>query len=214
MFPRSDRCLRPPKAPPSRRILLSATIFFPLSGERPLSFTISKLELILSYPFHTGAAGPHTRHRRPSDLPPRRRTPLSRAPLLPPRRPIVQVRATPARLARHHPKCHWCSWGAPRRRLATVGPSANMPPRRPARGDHAAEAHCASRDRVCTQDAAQLDRAARPRPSRLVSRLHVAGRHVSRDVTRGQLLAQYCAVDLIVFPIVLISEIVSYFKNS
>jgi hypothetical protein len=76
-FPCPYRCLRPPEASPSRRILPSAAAVFPLSGEHSLSFAIPKLELTLSSPFHTSAAGPPTRRRRPSELPPRRRTPLS-----------------------------------------------------------------------------------------------------------------------------------------
>jgi hypothetical protein len=59
-FPHPDRCLRPPEASPSHRILPSAAAVFPLSGERPSSFAIPKLELILSSPFHTDATGPHT----------------------------------------------------------------------------------------------------------------------------------------------------------
>jgi hypothetical protein len=71
-FPRPDCCLWLPEAFPSRRILLSIAAVFPLHGECPPSFAIPKLELILSSPFHTGAAGPHTRRRCPSELPPRR----------------------------------------------------------------------------------------------------------------------------------------------
>jgi hypothetical protein len=97
-----DRYLRPLEASPSRWILLTTAAVFPLSGERPPSFATPKLELILSSPFHTGAAGPHTRRRRASELPPRQRTPLSRAPLPPPRHPVVHVCAIPARLARRH----------------------------------------------------------------------------------------------------------------
>jgi hypothetical protein len=104
LFPRPDRCLWPPKASPSRWILPSTTAVIPLSGERPPSFALSKLKLILSSPFHTGVAGPHTRRRRPSELPPRWRTLLSRSPLPPPRRPVIWVRATPTRLARRHPE--------------------------------------------------------------------------------------------------------------
>jgi hypothetical protein len=133
----SDHCPRPREASPSRRILPSVATVFPLSGERPPSLAIPKLKLILSSPFHTGAAGPHTHHRRPSELPPRRRTPLSQAPLPPQCLPIVRVRATP------RPPCP----ASPRRvtgalgvHLTAVGPSANMPPCRPARGDHAVDA--------------------------------------------------------------------------
>jgi hypothetical protein len=53
------------------------------------------------------------------------------------------------------PKSHWCSWGAPRRRLAAVGPSANTPPSHPAHGDHAADTHCARAAGPGLQAAAQ-----------------------------------------------------------
>jgi hypothetical protein len=84
--------------------LPSAAAVFLLFSERPPSFDIPKLELILSFPFHTGATRPHTRRHRPSELPPRWPTPLSRAPHLPPCHPVVRVCATPARLAQRHPE--------------------------------------------------------------------------------------------------------------
>jgi hypothetical protein len=57
---------------PSRQISSSAAAIFPLSGERPPSFAIPKLELTQSSPSRTGAAGPsphaddHRSHRRPT----------------------------------------------------------------------------------------------------------------------------------------------------
>jgi hypothetical protein len=152
-FPRPYRCLRPPEASPSPQILPSAAAVFPLSSERSLSFAIPKLELNLSSPFHTGAAGPHTRRHRPSELPPHRRTPLSRARLPPPRRPVIRVCATPARVARRHPEESLVLSGC------TSPPSGRRQTRH---------------------------RAARPRPSQLVGRPRVAGRHALWAVTRGR----------------------------
>jgi hypothetical protein len=95
------RYLRPPEASPSRQILLSAAAIFPLSGERPPSFAIPKLELTLSSPSAPVLQDPSpvvAAHR--SSLPAsERRCP---EPLF--HRPVVRVRATPARLARRHPE--------------------------------------------------------------------------------------------------------------
>jgi hypothetical protein len=159
-FLRLDRFLRPTEASPSRRILPSAIAVFPLSGERPPSFAILKLELILSSPS-------------------RRRTTLSRAPLPPSRRPVVRLRATPARLARRHPEESLVLSGCTSPPVSHVGPSTNTPPRRPAHGDHVVDARCA-------QAAARLDRATRPRPSRLFGRLCVAGRRAPWAVASGR----------------------------
>jgi hypothetical protein len=101
---RPYRRLRPPRPLSHVGFCRAPPLSSPLSSERPPSFAIPKLELILSFPFHTGDAGPHTRRRRPSELPPHRQPSLSGAPLPPPRRPVVRVRATPARLAQRHPE--------------------------------------------------------------------------------------------------------------
>jgi hypothetical protein len=57
---------------PSRQISSSAAAIFPLSGERPPSFIIPKLELTPSSPSRTGAAGPLSARRRPPEPPCRR----------------------------------------------------------------------------------------------------------------------------------------------
>jgi hypothetical protein len=145
---------------PSCRILPSAAAVFPLSGERPLSFAIPKLELNLSSPFHTGAAGPHTCRRRPSELPPHRRTPLSRAPLLPPRCPVVRVCATPTRLARRHPE------------ESLVLSGCTSPP--------------VSRRRTVGKHATAPSGWTGPWPSQLVGRPRVAGHHAPWAVASGR----------------------------
>jgi hypothetical protein len=121
-FPCLDCCFRQPEASLSCRILPSAAAVFPLSGERPPSFAVPKLELILSSPFHTSAVGPHTHRRRCPE-------PLFCLPAAPSFGYAPPLPAMPGVT----PKSHWCSRRAPHRRLATIRPSANMPPHRPTR---------------------------------------------------------------------------------
>jgi hypothetical protein len=106
------------------------------------SFAVPKLKLISSSPSAPVPQDPTpavAAHR--SSLPTSERCcpePLFRLPAA----PSFGYAPPPPALPGVTPKSRWCSQGAPHRRLATVGPSANMPPRRPACGDHAADARC------------------------------------------------------------------------
>jgi hypothetical protein len=135
LLPRPDRRLRPPEASPSCRISPSATAVFPLSGEHPPSCTIPKLELTQLPPLT-----PMLQDQTPTVATHRSSLPTGEChcPELFFRLPA----ALPFGYAPHPPALpgvtsepHWCSRGAPRHQLPTVGPWVDLPPRHPARGD-------------------------------------------------------------------------------
>jgi hypothetical protein len=176
------------EAPPPRQTPSTRHRRLPPSDERPPSCSIPQLTAASSPLGLPRAAGPLNAHRRPPELPRRRPTPFA-----PPHcRHTVLVRLCPLLLARHLP----C---APLEISGNTLRPASAPPCRPAHGVRVVTKPAHTRCSGPRRPFSPLGWAARPWPSWLSSRPHVAGHRALWAVALGRFWPSTVPGDLNVF---------------